>query len=88
MKGGGGRRRPLALLVLVASLLIFVNACDAERDSSEVFRSAEYAATSNLESIAAQRHADQLTHFELEGAALAFFALGTALLLVPKYLIP
>ena len=64
------RRRAVAVFGLLCSLLVFANACEAESDASEVFRSAQYAG-SDLDQALAARRADQLTQMEIECGSLA-----------------
>lgn len=75
------RRRLLAGFLLMIALLLFVNACSAETDASTLFHSGEYVA-SDVDRVLSERHADQLTHLEIEGGSMLIAGAAAALLVL------
>ena len=76
-------RRFLGVVIVVSALLVFVNACDAESDASDAFRSGEYV-ESQLDMALQQRHDAELENLSLEGGSLVVALAGIAVLLFKR----
>lgn len=71
------------MATILCALLAFLNACEAESDATDVFRSAQYAET-DLDSVLTARHADQVSHIQVELGSLIVGSLGAVAVLVTK----